>query len=152
MANSPGVCVSFKVDQFNAVHAFGTTVIRAATTPDTFKMALYVATGSLSPTATTAYSPTSEVSGAGYSPGGVAVTNAVAPTSTGTTAYWTPSGNVVFTGVTLTTPFDTALLYNASQGNKACSLYQFTAQTIVAGTLSLIPPTNAAGTALLNAN
>lgn len=152
MPNSAGVCVSFKVDQLNAIHAFGTTVARGATTPDTFKLALYLQSGSLSPTVTTAYSASSEITGTGYSPGGNTVTNGTAPTSSGTTAFWTPSANSVWSGLTQTSLFDTALLYNASQSNKACAIYTFTAQTIVAGTFTLVMPTNAPGTALLQAN
>lgn len=152
MANSAGVCVSFKVDQLNAVHAFGTTVTRGTTLADTFKGALYLQSGSLSPSATTAYSATSEITGTNYSAGGNTVTNATAPTSSGTTAYWTPSANLVWLNLTQSSPFDTLLLYNSTQSNKAVAIYTFTAQTIVAGTLTLIMPTNAAGSALLNAS
>lgn len=152
MANSPGVCVSFKVDQLNAIHAFGTTVARAGTGADTFKMALYLQTASLSPTATSAYTATGEITGSNYSAGGNAVGAFVAPTSSGTSAFTTPVANVVFNNLTQTVLFDTALLYNATQANKAVAIYQFTAQTIISGTFTLTMPANAAGTALLQAN
>lgn len=142
------MCTSFKVDLFNGIHAFGTTVTRGGTTADTFKAALYLTTGSLG-AATTAYSATSEVSGTNYTAGGVSVTNATAPTSSGTTAYWTPSASIVYTTVTLTTAFDTVLIYNSTQSNKSVSVHTFGAQTVTAGTFTLTMPANAAGTALL---
>lgn len=148
MANSQAMCTSFKVDLFNGIHAFGTTITRGGTTADTFKAALYLTSGSLG-AATTAYSATSEVSGTNYTAGGVSVTNATAPTSSGTTAYWTPSASIVYTTVTLTTAFDTVLIYNSTQSNKAVSVHTFGAQTVTAGTFTLTMPANAAGTALL---
>jgi hypothetical protein len=149
MANTQAICTSFKVDQFNAIHAFGTTVTRGATTADTFKFALYLASATINAT-TTAYSATNEVSGTGYTAGGVTVTNATAPTSSGTTAYWTPSANFAWTTVTLSTAFDAGLLYNSTQSNKAVAAYTFGSQTVTAGNFTLTQPSNAAGTALLN--
>ena len=149
MANTQAMTTSFKNEILQAYHNFGTTVVRAATTADTFKAALYLTTATLS-AATTAYSATGEVTGTGYTAGGVAVTNATAPTTSGTTAYWTPSAAITYTTVTLTTAFDTVLIYNSSQSNRAVSVHTFGSQTITAGTLTLVMPTNAAGTALLN--
>lgn len=150
MANAQAMTTSFKVDLLNAVHAFSTSVpAHTASTADTFKAALYLASGSLGAT-TTAYSTTSEVSGTNYTAGGITVTNATAPTSTGTTAYWTPSASLTYTTVTLSTAFDTVLLYNNSQSNKAVSVHTFGSQTITAGTFTLTMPTNAASTALIN--
>jgi hypothetical protein len=80
----------------------------------------------------------------------VTVTNATAPTTSGTTGYWTPSANIVYTTVTLSSAFDTVLIYNSTQGNRAVSVHTFGSQTISAGTLTLVMPSNAAGTALLN--
>lgn len=147
MANTAAVCTSFKVDQFNGIHAFGTSVVRAATTPDTFKAALYLASGSLG-AATTAYSTTSEVSGTGYTAGGVTVTNATAPTSSGTTAYWTPSASFAWTTMTASA-FDAVLLYNSTQSNKAVAVFNFGSQTVTASNFTLTMPANAAATALL---
>jgi len=148
MSNTQAICTSFKVDLLNGVHAFGTTVVRGGTGADTFKSALFLASATLNAT-TTAYSATGEVSGTGYTAGGQNVTNATAPTSSGTTAYWTPSANLVWNTVTLTTSFDTMLLYNSTQSNKACAVYTFGGTTITAGNLTLTMPVNAAGTALI---
>jgi intracellular septation protein A len=148
MANTQAMCTSFKVDLLNGVHAFGTSVVRAASTPDTFKAALYLASATLN-AGTTAYSATGEVSGTNYTAGGVTVTFGTAPTSSGTTAFVTPSASIVYSNVTLSTSFDTVLIYNSTQSNKAVSVHTFGAQTITAGTLTLTMPSNDATNALL---
>jgi hypothetical protein len=142
------MCTSFKVESWKGIHALGTTVTRAGTAADTIKAALFLASASLG-AGTTAYSSTGEVSGSGYSAGGVTVTNATAPNSSGTTAFWTPSASLVYSGVTLSTAFDAVLLYNSTQGDKAISVHTFGSQTVTAGTFTLTMPTNDASTALL---
>lgn len=149
MANTQAMTTSFKGEILTATHNFGTAPIRAATTADTFKAALYETTATLG-AATTAYTITDEVSGSGYTPGGVTVTNATPPATSGTTAYWTPSASITYSSVTLSTAFDAVLIYNSSQSNKAVSVHTFGSQTITAGTFTLLMPANAAGTALLN--
>lgn len=149
MANTQAMTTSFKGEILTATHNFGTAPIRAATTADTFKAALYETTATLG-AATTAYTVTGEVSGSGYTPGGVAVTNATPPATSGTTAYWTPSASITYSSVTLSTAFDAVLIYNSSQSDKAVSVHTFGSQTITAGTFTLLMPANAAGTALLN--
>jgi len=148
MANSQAMTTSFKEECLKALHALGTTVTRGATTADTIKAALYLATASLG-AGTTAYSATGEVSGTNYTAGGVTVTNANAPSSSGTTAFWTPSASIVFTNVTLATAFDAVLLYNSSQSNRAISVHTFGSQTVTAGTFTLTMPTNDASNALI---
>lgn len=147
-ANTQALATSFKVEILNGIHAFGTTVVRGATTKDTFKAALFEATGSLG-AGTTAYSTTDEVSGTGYSAGGVAVTNATEPNSSGTTSFWTPSASLVYTTVTLTTAFNAVLIYNSTQSDKAVSVHTFGSQTVTAGTFTLTMPTNDATTGLI---
>lgn len=148
MANSQAICTSFKVELMKGIHALGTTVARGGTTKDTFKAALYLASGSLG-AGTTAYSATSEVSGTNYTAGGVTVTNGTEPTNTGTTAHWTPSASIVYTTVTLSTAFDAVLIYNSTQSDKAVAVYTFGSQTITAGTFTLTMPTNDGTTGLL---
>ena len=149
MANTTAICTSFKSEILQAFHNLGTTVTRAGTGADTLKAALYLTTGSVG-AGTTAYSATSEVSGTNYSAGGVTVTNATPPTTSGTTAYWTPSAAIVYSSVTLSTAFDTVLIYNSTQSNRAILTFNFGSTTVTAGTLTLNMPTNAAGTALIN--
>ena len=148
MANTQALCTSFKTEILSGIHALGTTVIRAGTGADTIKAALYLASATVN-ASTTAYSVTGEVSGAGYSAGGVTATNATAPTSSGTTAYWTPSASFTYTPVTLTTSFDCVLVYNSTQSNKAISAHTFGAQAITAGTFVLSMPTNDSTNALI---
>jgi hypothetical protein len=148
LANSQAICTSFKVELLKAIHALGTTVTRGATTKDTIKAALFLASASLG-AATTAYSSTGEVSGTNYTAGGVSVTNGTEPTNTGTTAHWTPSASIVYTTVTLSTAFDAVLLYNSTQSDRAIGVYTFGSQTITAGTFTLTMPTNDGTTGLL---
>lgn len=151
MANSQAMATSFKVELLNGIHALGTSVVRGATTADSFKAALYLTTASIG-AGTTAYTATGEVSGTNYTAGGVDLTGSpdwIAPTSTGTTAFSTPTANIVYTNVTLATAFDCVLIYNSTQGNKAVSAHTFGSQTITAGTLTLTMPTNDATTGLV---
>lgn len=147
-ANTQAMTTSFKTELLNGIHAFGTTVVRGATTKDSFKAALFLVTASLG-AGTTAYSSTGEVTGTNYTAGGIAVTNATAPNSSGTTAFWTPSASLVFTNVTLATAFDAVLIYNSTQGDKAVSVHTFGSQTVTAGTFTLTMPTNDASNALI---
>jgi hypothetical protein len=148
LANAQALCTSFKQDLLNGLHAFGTSVVRGATTADSFMAALYLASGSLG-AGTTAYSATSEVSGTGYTAGGIAVGAWAAPSTSGTTAFTTPSSNLVYTTVTLTA-FDTVLIYNnTAAGKNAVSVHTFGSQSISANTFTLTMPSNAVGTALI---
>ena len=147
MANAQAICTSYKTEILNGIHALATSVVRASTTADSFKAALYLTTATLG-AATTAYSVTGEVSGTNYTAGGAAFTW-VAPSSTGTTAFSTASANIAWTTVTLSTAFDAVLLYNSTQANKAVAVYTFGAQTVTAGNFTLTMPTNDATNGLL---
>ena len=154
MANQQSMCTSFLGELLSSTHNFSSAnPAHTANTADTFKAALYVTTATLN-ASTTAYSATNEVSGTGYSAGGVTVTNATNPASTNssTTAgvgYWTPSASIIYSSVTLSTAFDTMLLYNSSQSNKAVAVYTFGSQTITAGNFTLTMPSNTTTTALV---
>lgn len=159
MANTQALCSSFKKELLTGDHRLYASTLSAAraatTTPvaDSLKAALYLASATINAT-TGVYTVTGEVTGTGYTAGGVAVTAATAPAVaqsviTGDTAYWTPSASIVYSGVTLSTSFDCLLIYNSTQGNKAISVHTFTAQTITAGTLTLTMPTNNATTGLI---
>ena len=147
------MCTSFMGELMTATHNFGTAPTRATSTADTFKGALYLASATIN-ASTTAYSTTGEVTGTGYTAGGVTVTNATPPTATNASstagvAYWTPSASLTYTSVTLTTAFDAVLIYNSTQSNKAVSVHTFGSQTITAGTFTLTMPSNTTTTALL---
>lgn len=149
MANSQAFCSQAKVDLMNGLHAMGASVIRAGTTKDAYKAALYLASASRG-AADTVYNSTGEVSGTNYTAGGVAVTTGTAPTLSSTTAIFTPSASIVYTTVTLATAFDAVLIYNDTSATKlALSVHTFGSQTITAGTLTLTMPTNDASNALI---
>ena len=147
------MCSSFKSEVLLGAHQLGAVTIVSRTsltvpTVDSLKAALYLVTGSQG-AAITAYAVTNEVSGAGYTAGGVAVTNATAPSTSGTAGIWTPSASLVYSTVTLTTAFDCMTLYNSTQGNRAISNHNFGSQTVTTGNFTLTMPANGAGTALI---
>jgi hypothetical protein len=151
MANSNAICTSFKVEILSGIHALSTSVVRGATTPDSFKGALYLVSATTG-AGNTVYTATGEVSGTGYTAGGVDLTGAqdwVAPGSASTTAFTTPTAAIVYTTVTLATAFDAVMIYNSTQGNKAVGVFTFGSTTITAGTLTLNMPTNDSSTGLI---
>ena len=153
MANTQSMCTSFMGELMTATHNFGTAPTRATGATDSFKAALYLTSATVD-ASTTAYSASNEVSGTGYSAGGVAVTMATPPTATNSSAtagvaFVTPSASITYTTVTLATAFDAVLIYNSTQSNKAVSVHTFGSQTITAGTFTLTMPSNTTSTALL---
>jgi len=152
------MCTSFMGQLLNGGHQFGTITLTSRTsltapTADSFKAALYLASATMNASAT-AYTVTGEVSGTGYSAGGVAVTMGTVPTATNSSAtagvaFVTPSASITYTTVTLATAFDAVLLYNSTQGNTAVSVHTFGSQTISAGTFTLTMPANTTSTALI---
>jgi len=155
------MCTTFMKELMLGQHQFGTSTLTSRTsltapTTDTFKAAMYFVSATIN-ASTTAYSATGEVtntSGTGYTAGGLTVTNATAPLSTNTTAtagvaYWTPSASFVWTALTITTAFDSVLIYNSTQSNKAVSVHTFGSQTITSGTFTLTMPANDTTNALL---
>jgi hypothetical protein len=153
MANTQAMCSTFKRDLLNGLHAFGTSVVRAATTADSFKGALYFASATIN-ASTTAYTATGEVTGTNYVATGAAIGSWNAPSivgGPGTTAYTTPTASLVFPSpLTISTAFDALLIYNdTAAGKNAVSVHNFGSQTITAGTLTLTMPTNDSSTGLL---
>ena len=153
MANTQSMATSFLGEVLTATHNFGVAPTRGTSAADSFKAALYLASATVN-ASTTAYSATNEVSGAGYTAGGIAVTNGTAPTATNASVtagvgFWTSSASLVYTSVTLTTAFDAVLIYNSTQANKAVSVHTFGSQTVTAGTFTLTMPSNTTTTALL---
>jgi hypothetical protein len=127
---------SFKEELYEGIHDLLT---------DTLKMALYTANADLN-AATTVYTTDQEVSGTGYTAGGVTVTN-VTVQSSGTTAY-VNFDNVQWPGASFTTRG--ALLYNASKANRSIAVINFGSDKIVAnGTFTVTMPANTATTALI---
>jgi len=139
---------SFKLQLLSGIHAIGTTVVRAATTADTFKLALYTSSATLDAT-TTVYSATNETTnttGTAYTAGGNTLTSAVT-SSSGTTAF------ADFADSSWSTASFTArgaLIYNSTQGNKSVLVLDFGSdKTASAGTFTIIFPTADASNAII---
>jgi hypothetical protein len=148
MAITQAMATSFKVEILDGIHNFGTGVIRAATTADVFKLALYTSSATLS-AATTAYTTSDEVSSSGtnYTAGGLTLTISQVPTSTGTTAF-IDFDDLTFPSATITA--NGALIYNATQSNKAVAVLAFGGdKTSTAGNFTIQFPAAAASTAIL---
>jgi len=131
MAITQAVCTSFKQEILVEGHDF------TATTGDTFKIALYDSSATLS-ASTTAYSSSDEVSNSGtYTAGGGNLT-AVTPTTSGTTALCDFS-DISFTSATITARG--ALIYNSSASNKAVVVLDFGGdKTSTSGTFTIAFP------------
>jgi hypothetical protein len=164
MANTQAMATTFMQELMTGTHNFGTAPVRATGAADTFYGALLLASGTFNASSTDytgtvgSVTMSGEVSGTGYTAGGVAVTNATAPSATNTsatagTAYWTPSASITYTTVTLATAFDAVMIYNFTQGTAgaypAVSIHTFGSQTITAGTFTLTMPANTTSTALI---
>lgn len=147
MAITQAMCTSFKVEILDGIHAFGTTVVRAATTADTFKIALYTSSATLS-ASTTAYTTSNECPSTGnYSAGGNTLTVSQVPTSTGTTAFL-DFADTTWSNATITA--NGALIYNSTQSNKAVAVLAFGGdKTSTAGDFTIIFPTADSSNAII---
>ena len=164
MANTQAMSTSFMGKLMTGTHNFGVGVVRAGTGADTYYGALLLASGTFNASSSNytgtigATTMSGEVSGTGYTAGGVAITNANPPTATNSSAtagvaFWTPSASIVYTTVTLATAFDAVMIYNATQGTggayPAVSIHTFGSQTVTAGTFTLTMPANTTSTGLI---
>ena len=164
MANTQAMVTGFMGKLMTGTHNFGVGVIRAGTGADTYYGALLLASSTFNASSSNytgtvgSITMSGEVSGAGYTAGGVPITNATAPTATNSSAtagvaFWTPSASITYTAVTLATAFDAVMIYNFTQGSAgaypAVSIHTFGSQTITAGTFTLTMPTNNTANALI---
>ena len=148
MAITQAMVTSFKVEILDGIHNFGSGVVRASTAADVFKIALYTSSASLD-AATTAYTTSNEVSSSGtnYVAGGKTLTISQAPTFTSTTA-WLDFDDITWDSATLTS--NGALIYNATQGNKAVAVLAFGGdKTSTAGNFTIQFPAATSTTAIL---
>lgn len=126
MAITQALCNSYKQEVLQGVH-------EAA---DTYKIALFTSAATLDKT-TTAYSATNEVSGTGYSAGGVALSGYTTGLS-GDTAY-IDFADPSWAAASITARG--AVIYNSSQSNKAVAVLDFGADfTSTAGTFTVVLP------------
>ena len=120
--------LSFKAELPQAVHNLLT---------DTIKLALYTSAADLSE-ATTVYSATNEVSGTGYSAGGIVLTGVTI--STADNVVYVDFNDAVSAG---------GLIYNASKSNKSIAVLSFGADKTATNTFTVQMPTNSSSSALL---
>jgi hypothetical protein len=133
MTITTAICNSFKQEILEGVHASG----------DTYKIALYTDAATLS-AATTAYASTNEVTGTGYTAGGVELTGYTSGL-TSNTAYIT-FADPSWTNATITARG--CLIYNSSKSDKAVAAFDFGANVVaVSGTFTIDLP--AAGASAL---
>ena len=115
-------------------------------TAQSYKIALYTSSASLD-AATTAYTASGEVSGAGYTAGGNTLSITTNPTSTGTTAF------LSFATTTWTTATITArgaLIYQAGGSTPAVAVLDFGGdKTSTAGDFQITFPTADATNAII---
>ena len=131
MAITQAMCTSFKAEILDEQHDLAA---------DTIKVALYTSSASLG-ASTTAYSTSNEVSGSGYTAGGVALTSTTVSTS-GTTAYF-DADDPSWTSASFTA--NGALIYNDTNADKAIAVLAFGGDfTVAGGTFRIVFP--AAGT------
>ena len=131
MAITQAMCTSFKSEILQEGHQLAT---------DTIKIALYTSSASLDAT-TTAYSSSNVVSGTGYTATGVTLTS-TAVSTTGTTAHF-DADDPTWTSASFTARG--ALIFNASNSNKAIAVLNFGGDfTVAGGTFKITLP--AAGT------
>lgn len=153
MANSNGLCLSFKRELLCGSHALGTQAangVRTVTTKDVLKAALFLASATRGPS-DTAYSTTGELAGTGnYTQGGVTITNGTNPTLTSSTAHWTPTASFAWTALTSSGAFDAVMIWNSSStGSLSIAVLTFSSQSITAGNFSLTMPVDDATTGLV---
>ncbi len=111
MAITAAVCDSYTQELFSGTH----------TSADTYKIALYTSSATLS-SATTVYSSTNEVSGTGYTAGGTALSGFSTSIDTGV-AILDFTTDPSWTSATITARG--ALIYNSSKTNKAVAVLDF---------------------------
>ena len=135
MAILQGLCSSFKQESWLGIHDLDTDVL---------KFALYTGQADLSQ-ATTVYTTSQEVVGAGYTAGGEILTG-VQVLLSGTTAYVT-FNNPVWTGASFTCRG--GLIYNTSKANRAIAVIDFGADKTASGTFTITLPAATPAAALL---
>ena len=134
MAITQAMATSFKSEILQEGHNLAS---------DTIKIALYSSSATLGAT-TTAYTTSNEITGTGYTAGGVTLTNQQVATS-GTTAYF-DADDPTWTSASFTARG--ALLYNSTNSDKAIAVLDFGGDfTVSSGTFRIVFP--AAGTSAI---
>lgn len=114
-------------------------------TSGTYKIALYTALADLNNT-TTAYTTSNEVSGGGYTAGGIVLTNIPPASDTSNNTAFISFNNVTWSGVSFTCRG--ALIYNGSTNAAICVL-DFGSDKVASGSFTVTFPTATSTTAVL---
>lgn len=152
MAATTAFPTSLKGELPQAMHNFTTT------TGNVFKVALIkVSMAGTYGAGSTNYSNitgnSDEVTGTGYTAGGYAWTAGenTTPATSGTGAFWSWSVNPSWTSASFSTT--ACMIYNSSSSNKAVYVGDFGGtQTVSSGTFTIVLPTNAVSTSILQIN
>ena len=127
MAITQAMATSFKSEILDEQHDL---------VADTLKIALYTSSASLG-AGTTAFTTSNEITGTGYSSGGVELTNRTVST-TGTTAFF-DADDPTWTSASFTARG--ALIYNSTNSNKAIAVLNFGGDfTVSSGTFRIVFP------------
>ena len=139
MAITSAVCNSFKTEVLQALHNF------TASSGNSFKLALYTSSATLNKS-TTAYSTSNEISGTGYTAGGIALTSVTPALSTDTACC--DFANVSFTSASFTA--NGCLIYNDTNADRAvCAIAFGGDKTVTSGTFTIEFPAADASNAIL---
>lgn len=138
MAIQQGLTNSFKQEMLQAGQNLAT---------DTLRMALYTAFSDIGPL-TTVYTTTNEVTGTGYTAGGVAVTGATITTDVQTGTVYVNFADVSWPGANFVARG--ALIYNVTRSNKSVAVLDFGSDKTFTSTNNTVTmPANTATTALI---
>ena len=136
MAITQAMCTQFKRDVMLGLHDLDS---------DTIKIALYTSSATLNAT-TTAYATTNEISGAGYTAGGV--TLASASVVNNSTSGCFDSDDPSWTSATFTARG--ALIYNDTESDLAIAILDFGGDfTVAGGTFKIVFPAQTASNAIV---
>ena len=136
MSITQAMCTQFKRDVMLGLHDLDT---------DTIKIALYTSSATLNAT-TTAYATTNEVSGAGYTAGGVTLANASVINNSTSGCF--DSDDPSWTSATFTARG--ALIYNDTESDLAIAVLDFGGNFSVAGgTFRIVFPAQTANTSIV---
>ena len=129
---------SFKTELYEGIHNL---------LVDTLYMSLYTGNANINNT-TTVYTPTNEITGTGYTAGGIQVMGATVSNDGNYTAY-VNFNNVVWPNSLLTARC--ALLYNSSKSNRSICVIDFGSSKTMAN-FTITMPANTPTTALIRSS
>lgn len=136
MTTTAALCNSFKQEIL---------AMTPHTAADVYKIALYTDAAATLNKSTTAYTATGEVTGTGYTAGGMALSG-FSPTLDADTGILDWTTDPVWSTATITA--DTALIYNSSRANKAVGVIKFSSASSTNGPYTVQLPVPAAATGL----